>query len=299
MMLPTTILTTEQRDRIGRVGHLAANAYRDLDIERTLEFYRRRYVLQAQRFRAIAAGTRIVDVGAGYGWLAMAFARDTAAQITAVEPDPERLAAGREIAEILGLSSRIEWINAPLGAIPLADRAAEIVYCIEVLEHVGGSPAAVRDLARLSTDLVVLTTPNAWFPVIAHDTRLPFAHWLPKAVRHRYARLMGRDKGEMDNHFWSPVALDRELGEFDVVSGFLHYRSIADYLATYPFYLPYLDGGSREQSGPGRLKLAWYRLAASLGGRSRYVLPNLAAVYRRRRHVSLVPQRRSERAGMG
>ena len=281
-MTTTATITADQKARIARVGHLAANAYRDLDLDGTLEFYRRRYVVQAERFRTIDANTRILDIGAGYGWLALAFALGTPAHVTAIEVDAERLAAGREIAGILGLSDRISWRGEPLGAIGLPDGSADIVYCVEVLEHVGGDPRAVRDLARLSTDLVILTTPNGWFPAVAHDTRLPFAHWLPKDARHAYARALGRDKGEIDNHFWSPVAIDRELREFDVVSGFLHYRSLADYLATYPFYLPYLDGGSLEQTRPGRLKLAYYRLASTLGRHSRYVLPNLAAVYRRR-----------------
>ena len=283
-MTITSIITIEQKARVARVGHLAANAYRDLDLDRTLEFYRKRYVVQAERFRAIDANTHILDIGAGYGWLAIAFALNTQARITAIELDQERLAAGREITGILGLADRISWRSEPLGAIGLADRSADIVYCVEVLEHVDGDPKAVRDLARLSRDLVILTTPNGWFPAVAHDTRLPFAHWLPRAARHAYARAFARDKGEIDNHFWSPVAIDCELRDFEVVSGFLHYPSLADYMATYPFYLPYLDGGSREQPGPGRLKLAYYRLAAVLGRHSRYVLPNLAAVYRRREH---------------
>jgi 2-polyprenyl-3-methyl-5-hydroxy-6-metoxy-1,4-benzoquinol methylase len=280
-MHPVPVITADQRARVAAVRHLTDNAYRDLDLARTLEFYARRYVAQAERFRQIDANTRILDIGAGYGWLAMAFALSTPARVTALELDAERLAAGREIAGILGVADRIDWRSEPLGSISLADRSADIVYCVEVLEHVDGDVGAVRDLARLSTDLVIITTPNGWFPAVAHDTRLPFAHWLPKSMRHAYARALGRDRGEIDNHFWSPLAMDRAFDGFDVVSGFLHYRSLGDYLATYPLYLPYL-GSAREQAGPGAVKLAYYRAASLLGSRSRYVLPNLAAVYRRR-----------------
>jgi Methyltransferase domain len=271
--------TAGQLDAIRQVPHFASGAYRDLPIAETIEFYAKRYVDQLPKFRTIDAATVIADIGAGYGWLAMALALHTPARIIAAEMDVERLAAGRQIAGILGLADHITWVPEGLGAMSLADRSVDVAYCIEVLEHVYGDPKPLQDLARLSRDLLIVTTPNKWFPVIAHDTRLPFCHWLPVPLRQRYAAAFNRQDSENDNLFWSPPGLERQLAGFTPVSGFLHYKSLDDYVATYPFHLPYVGGG--YQTRVGAAKLAFYRLAAQLGTSSRYVLPNLASVWRR------------------
>lgn len=265
--------------RIRDVEHLRRGGYSELDINLTLDFFRKRYVQQIGHFRTVDADTVVADIGAGYGWLAMAFAMFTPAKVIAVELDGPRLAGGREIAEILGIADRIEWHVGALGALPLPDRCADIVYCIEVLEHVRRDEGTLRDLARVSRDLVILTTPNLWFPVIAHDTELPFCHWLPLAWRQHYARVFKRTDRENDNLFWSPMALSRLMPDYRVVSGFLHYRSLNDFLATFPFKLPYIGRGMVDR--PGRLQGLYYRLVATLGSASRFVLPNLACVLRR------------------
>jgi Methyltransferase domain len=271
--------TAAQLEAIRKVPHFANGAYRDLPIAETIEFYAKRYVDQLSKFRVIDANTVIADIGTGYGWLVMALAAHTPARIIAAEMDGERLAAGKQIAEILGLADRISWVPEGLGAMSLDDRSIDVVYCIEVLEHVYGDPKPVLDLARLSRDLLIVTTPNKWFPVVAHDTRLPFCHWLPVPLRQRYAAAFNRQDSENDNLFWSPAGLGRLLTGFKPVSGFLHYRSLNDYVATYPFHLPYVGGGYQTQVGSA--KLAFYKLAAKLGPNSRYVLPNLASVWKR------------------
>ena len=124
------------------------------------------------------------------------------------------------------------------------------------------------------------TFPNLWFPVVAHDTRLPFCHWLPMPLRRIYAKAFGREKAENDNLFWSAPGLGRHLKAWTPISGFLHYKTLADYVATYPFHLPYVGGG--YQTRVGAAKLAYYKLAARLGPASRYVMPNLAMVWRRK-----------------
>jgi Methyltransferase domain len=271
--------TTEQLDAIRKVPHFAHGAYRDLPITETIEFYAKRYVDQLPKFRTIDANTVIADIGTGYGWLAMALAAHTPARIIAAEMDAERLAAGKQIASILDLADRITWVPEGLGSMSLTDHSVDVVYCIEVLEHVYGNPKPVLDLARLSRDLLIVTTPNKWFPIIAHDTRLPFCHWLPVPLRQRYAAAFNRQDSENDNLFWSPTGMARLFDGLKPVSSFLHYRSLNDYLATYPFHLPYVGGG--YQAGVGSNKLAFYKLAARLGATSRYVLPNLASVWQR------------------
>jgi SAM-dependent methyltransferase len=265
---------------IRAVSHFASGVYRDIDLNGAIDFYVRRYVKPLAAFIKIGKCDVVADIGAGYGFLSIAFALASKAHIVAVEMDKPRLDAARRISEILGVANRIDWRVGSLGQLPLGDREARVAYCIEVLEHIGRVRSAIRDLGRVAAEALVITTPNLYFPVIAHDTRLPFCHWLPLRLRVRYAKICGRTDCENDNLFWSPRALMRELPDFEIASRFLHYASRADYLSTFPFYLPYVGGGIRH--GDGRSKSAYYALATLLGRSSIYVMPSLACTLRRR-----------------
>jgi SAM-dependent methyltransferase len=268
-------------EEVRRIPHIRDGRYARIDVRHALDFYTRRYVAQVADFVDLAPGTAVADCGAGYGWLAMAFAMTTTAHAIAVEPDSLRLEAGREVARLLGVEDRIDWRIGGLGSLPLCDSEADVTYCIEVLEHVHGSRRAVADLARVTRDLLIVTTPNLWFPIVAHDTRLPFCHWLPIPLRRVYARLCGRSRCELDNLFWSPRSLERQLPGFRRVSRVLHYTSVEKCLATYPCWLPYGEVADRFLPGVGWGKRTWYRIASLLGTRSHWILPSLAGVYRR------------------
>ena len=260
---------------------LARSVYRDFDFGGVIDFYLRRYVKPLGAFVDIRADDTVSDIGTGYGWLAIAFALGSEARIVAIDADEARLGAARDIAQVLGLAARIDWRIGKLGRLPLGEREARVAYCIEVLEHTGCSRPAIRDLGRVTGEALVITTPNLFFPIVAHDTRLPFCHWLPLPLRARYARLCGRGDREKGNLFWSPRSLLRELPAFEVASRFLHFASRQEYLATFPIYVPYEGGGFRYADG--RLKSAYYRIATLLGRHSLYVMPSLACTLRRRR----------------
>ncbi len=270
-----------QARAIRNVPHFARGRYRNIDLNGTIDFYLRRYVKSLGAFLELGADDVVADIGAGYGWLSIAFALGTEAQVIAVDRDEPRLEAARRIGDILGVEDRIDWRPGSLGRLPLGDREARVVYCIEVIEHIGRSRPAVRDLGRVTGEALVITTPNLYFPVIAHDTGLPFCHGLPRPLRAHYAKLFGRTNCENDNLFWSPRSLLSELPEFEVASHFQHFASRQDYVATFPIYVPYVGGGLRR--GDGRLKSTYYRAAALLHHHSIYVMPSLACTLRRRR----------------
>ena len=275
------VLTVDQISAIRAVLVEAKTQYAALDIAKTIEFFRRRYVDQAKKYMTLSAGTVVADVGTGYGWLALAFALYTPAKIIAMDlGDIRSMAAAKKIAAIAGVADRIDFRVGGLGDAPLQTSEADLVCCIEVLEHVSRNKAAVRDLGRITKSHILVTTPNLLFPAIAHDTRLPFAHWLPRPLRRIYARALGRLEKERGNKFWAPFELDGLLSDFKVVSKFMHYRSLDDMLETFPTYLPY-GKGSQVKKIRG-LRLAYFQAVALLGSASRWVLPNLAAVYQRR-----------------
>jgi 2-polyprenyl-3-methyl-5-hydroxy-6-metoxy-1,4-benzoquinol methylase len=265
-------ISDEQMAAIRRVDHFSRSEYCGLDLNRLLDEYIGDFVEPLLRL-AGAPGT-VADVGAGYGWLALAFALRTGAAITAIEYDGARLDAAREIAGILGVAQRIEYVQASIASLPLAERSVDAVYCIEVIEHTGVQADFVAQLCRISRDVLVITTPNKLFPVINHDTALPFCHCLPLRLRDLYAAAFGRRSRQENNLFWSPRRLLGSVSGFQRVSRFMQFASYADYRDARP-----ADG--KPLTLARRCLNAYFALASVLGRRSVYALPNLASTFRR------------------
>jgi SAM-dependent methyltransferase len=51
--------------------------------------------------------------------------------------------------------------------LPFADGSFELVYCWELLHHVGDPPAAVNEMKRVASRCVLLCEPNSWNPAMA------------------------------------------------------------------------------------------------------------------------------------
>lgn len=278
------VISAEQSAAIRSLPGMAEVDKTGLDIAGALDFYHRRYVAPLRHYTRLTSDTVIADTGAGMGWLAAALALTTPARVIAIEPQQKRVDLGRRMAEVLGCADRVTWMQGGLGAefgpAPLDDQSVDVAFAVEVLEHVGGDRTVLTDLARISRDLLVVTTPNKWFPVIAHDTRLPFCHWLPLPLRDVYASLAGRRHQQKGNRFWSPRQIAQGFDDFERVSGFLNYPSLDDFMDTYPYYLPYDQG--RQVQSPGRFQNIWYALVARDGTAPAALLPNLAGVFRRK-----------------
>src|ERR1035441_605495 len=113
-----------QSKAIRAVPHFASGQYRDIDLDGTIDFYLRRYVKPLAAFTVLGEGDVVADIGAGYGFLSIAFALCSKARIIAVDVDGARLDAARSIAGILGVRDRIDWRVGALGHLPLGDREA-------------------------------------------------------------------------------------------------------------------------------------------------------------------------------
>lgn len=265
-------ISDEQTAAIRRVDHFRNSAYCGLDLNRMVDGYVRDFV--EPLLRLAGPPSTVADVGTGYGWLALAFALRTQARVTAIEYDAGRLAAAREIAAILGVAHRIEWIQASIASLPLLDRSMDAVYCVEVIEHTGVHPGLVAQLCRISRDVLVITTPNKLFPVINHDTALPFCHWLPLRMRDVYAAAFRRRHRQDNNLFWTPSRLLDSVAGFRRVSRFMQFNSYADYRT--------MRQAAGRRGGMGSRCLdAYFAMAFRLGSHAVYVLPNLASTFRR------------------
>jgi ubiquinone/menaquinone biosynthesis C-methylase UbiE len=259
--------------------------YRDLDVELTLDYMRRRFVTPLSRHIDITAAN-LLDCASGFGWLAFAYLLAGGKHATLVELSAPRLAAARAVARLLGVADRCGFRGERLQDIALADDGADIFASIETLEHVGRENvhASLTNMARVAKRVIVLTTPNFLFPVVAHDTELPFAHWLPAGLRRRYASAAGRGDLDRGSQFLMPWDLAPLLAKFRPASRFQTFATRRDYEHFYPHYLPY---GARQaqryrghpRSGQRYLQMA---LAATLGRYSFALAPNLASLWLRR-----------------
>ncbi|HEY0250508.1 MAG TPA: class I SAM-dependent methyltransferase [Kofleriaceae bacterium] len=103
---------------------------------------------------------RALDAGCGHGaetfWLAA-----HGWQVTAVDFSASALAAGRSIAEPLGLAERITWAEGDLATWPIAPSAYDLVVCLYV--HVAGS---VDELVRR---LAAGVAPGGTLLVVGHQ----------------------------------------------------------------------------------------------------------------------------------
>lgn len=265
-------VSKEQAEAIRLVDHFRSSEYRQLDLDALVDEYVQNFV---QPLLALTGGSRTVaDIGAGYGWLAFAFALSTDAEVTMLEYDAERARAAQAIAAILGIGHRIRSLVGSIAAIPLGDRAIDAVYCVEVIEHTGVDACFVAELCRISKDVLVITTPNKVFPIIKHDTVLPFCHWLPLSLRNRYAGLCGRRHLQHNNLFWSPRRLMNAVTGFERHSRFLQFATHAQ------FALARRGPGTRR-GWLDRLQAVYFAAVARTGRLSIFLLPNLASTFRR------------------
>jgi hypothetical protein len=274
-------VTPLQAQRIGAVPHLARGLYRDLDIEGTIDFMARRYVVPIGQRVNLGMAT-MADCAAGYGWLSIAFLLRGGARAILIDPDEERLAGAQEICRILGVADRCRFLNRILQDTGLDTDAVDVFATIETLEHVGRDAVedSVKEIARVTRKLVVLTTPNRIFPIVAHDTALPFAHWLPRPLRRGYAAVFGRLAREHGNCFLAPWDLKPLAAKFRPDSRIHTFNTVEEMNRFYPHYLPYGDPAKRRRQRPNALLLRYQALlAAILGTRAYSLAPNLASVW--------------------
>ena len=267
-------ISQAQAEAIGKIDHFKESEYRSIDLNELLSFYVLNFV---EPLIAITKNPRaIADIGTGYGWLAIAFALRTQARIVAVEKDEARISAARKIAKVLGVADNIEWKIGSLAELPLHDRSFDAVYCIEVIEHTGVNQNYIRELARIANDILVITTPNKFFPIINHDTALPFCHWLPLRLRDFYAARFKRSSLQHNNMFWSPFIFLSALDDFERVSRFLQFKNYGEYRQVK------ICSNSESKKLSGRCREYFFFLASKLGKHSIFFVPNLASTFRRR-----------------
>ncbi|NVJ71191.1 MAG: class I SAM-dependent methyltransferase [Alphaproteobacteria bacterium] len=277
--MPYYSLPEAQLEAINKVEGFTTNEdYNALSVVDTLRYMAVMYV-EAIASRLDISSARLCDCGGGFGWLAFAFLLRGGQHATIVEPHAGKLQAAREIAKILQLADRCTFIDQELQSLDLEDRSVDVFACVETLEHVGKANIipAVKNIERITKCLIVLTAPNQLSPLVAHDAKVPFSHWLPIGWRKTFCHLFGV-KYEAFNHFPGPWHLRPFRERFKPETRVLVFDTYKEWVNHYPVYSPY--GGGVWKDCPPKW-LGWYLwwLSKCFGKRSYVVCPNLACVW--------------------
>lgn len=268
-------------DRIKNIHELKNSIYHNLDIPLTIDFFHKRYINQLKKYIDITSAS-VVDCAAGYGWFTIAYLLAGGKKVFAVDLDQNRLEVVLEIARILSVDDRLELINSSLHEIPLNNNDVEIFSCIETLEHVGRINArrSLNKINNITKNLVLITTPNKYFPVVAHDTRIPFLHMLPPGKRGLISKIFKKQHLNDDNYFLSPFDLRILLTKFKVATSCMSFKNFNEYLDHYPFYLPYGNNqNNRWQNKPSFTKASYFKIVNTIFGRYSYwLMPSLSSI---------------------
>jgi 2-polyprenyl-3-methyl-5-hydroxy-6-metoxy-1,4-benzoquinol methylase len=93
------------------------------------------------------SGAKVLDIGSGWGQIALPLARDAKAEVVALEPTPERLAFIQAAAQQEGVANRMYFLQADFFDVEFESRF-DLITCIGVLEWVpkfrNGDPREVQ-----------------------------------------------------------------------------------------------------------------------------------------------------------
>jgi 2-polyprenyl-3-methyl-5-hydroxy-6-metoxy-1,4-benzoquinol methylase len=259
--------------------------YNNLDVAATLDYFTRWYVHPLSQ-RVDIQNATVVDCGSGHGWFSFAYLLAGGKQTITADISETRLASAKQIADLLGLTQKIQFIHSGIQDIPLQPNSAEIFVSIETLEHVGQEQIkrSLLHIKNVASQIVLITTPNKLFPVVPHDTRLPFVHWLPPHQRKVITRMTKRAHQDQGNQFVSPFDLKVIMDKFRPDSICLTFRSVDEFKASFPLYKPYgSNSRKRLRKTAPTLLSAYYTLVCPLFAKRTYwVTPSMACIFVRR-----------------
>jgi cyclopropane-fatty-acyl-phospholipid synthase len=100
----------------------------------TLEQAQRNKLIHATSKLKLKPGMTVAEIGSGWGGLAIHLARETGAQVTAINVSPEQLKVSRERAQEAGVADRVEFRELDYRKL---DGKFDRVVSVGMMEHVG------------------------------------------------------------------------------------------------------------------------------------------------------------------
>jgi SAM-dependent methyltransferase len=147
----------KQKTTVGRTQH--GNRQKHLNPNKLQQALIIRFHQVVARLVMETGAERLLDVGCGEGF-ALQGLRQAGVRAACIGFDIrfDALQWGRNYL-LLGLPVNVADIH----HLPLADNAFPVVLCLEVLEHIPDSTAGLRELARVSSDYLILSVPHEPF----------------------------------------------------------------------------------------------------------------------------------------
>ncbi len=103
----------------------------------------------AGRLEALGPGSRVLDLGAGYGGAARQLARDYGASVVCLNLSEVENARNRALNAEQGLGERIEVIHGAFEDVPLPDESVDIVWSQDAFLHSGDRARVLAETDRV------------------------------------------------------------------------------------------------------------------------------------------------------
>ena len=98
----------------------------------------------------LSAGSRVLDLGAGYGGAARFLARTTGCHVTCVNLSEVQNERNRQLNGEQGLSDRVDVVHGDFEKLPQADGAFDVLWSQDAFLHSGDRPRVLDEIARVS-----------------------------------------------------------------------------------------------------------------------------------------------------
>jgi SAM-dependent methyltransferase len=118
---------------------------------------------------------RILDVGCGTGELSRVLAAESPARVVGLDRDPTLLARAREVVPV---------VRGDAHTLPFGDDAVDLVTCQALLINLPDPERAVREFARVSSDLVAVVEPDN--SAVTVESTVAAESGLARRARERY-----------------------------------------------------------------------------------------------------------------
>lgn len=142
---------------------------------------------------------KILDFGCGSGASSVILGKLGAEKVVGVDVNEELLSIAKLRSRDYGFDDKIEFkLLSKTEKLPFEDKVFEIVVCNGVIEHIYPRERRnwIKECWRVLApegNLMVLETPNKWWPKDTHTTGLWFINYLPLRMACTYARLLNNE----------------------------------------------------------------------------------------------------------
>lgn len=177
---------------------------------------------------------RVLDVGCGTGELTRVLARESPATVVGADADLDLLEVARE-------QTDLPMVGADATRLPFPDDSFDLVVCQALLINLPDPAAAVREFARVSSELVAAVEPNN--AAVEVDSTVDAEERLEKRAREAFLSGVGTDVAMGDR-----VERLFEATGLEVVDDEL-YRH--EKLIEPPYTEPAVEDAARKASGAG------------------------------------------------